>query len=199
MTEKQEPFFDLGIILPMDDKEVAKIEAAYNALSNEEKAFLLEARNRFQEDMGYFSIQATRPQTLGYGLTDSPVGLLAWLAEKFRAWTDCKGDMENSLTRDEFLTNVMLYWVTGCIAESTRLYYEHFHSGDDVLPGGSRIETPTGFAHFPGELFHPPRHWVERAYNIVHWTEMDRGGHFAAMEEPALLAGDIRAFFGSIE
>jgi len=168
-------------------------------LTSEEKDYLLKARDLFKEDMAYFAIQGTRPQSLGYGLNDSPAGLLGWLTEKFRAWTDCNGELKNALSWDAFLTNVTLYWVTGCITSSARLYYEHNHSNEDVLPSNGRIDTPTGFAHFPGEIFHPPRSWVERAYNVVRWTDMPKGGHFAAMEQPALLAEDIRAFFAELD
>jgi pimeloyl-ACP methyl ester carboxylesterase len=168
-------------------------------LDNDEKAYLANARRRYQEDMGYYAIQGTRPQTLGYGLTDSPTGLLAWLTDKFREWTDCGGDLETSLSRDEFLTNVMLYWVTGCIASSTRVYFEHLRAGDHVLPDGARIETPTGFANFPAEIYNPPRRWMDRAYNIVQWTDMPSGGHFAAFETPEMLAADMRDFFRGLE
>ena len=146
--------------------------------------------------MAYFSIQGTRPTSLGYGLTDSPAGLLGWFLEKFTAWTDCDGDLENAVSRDEFLTNLMLYWVTGSIASAARIYYEHLHTGGrGTLGAGERVEVPTAMAVFPREILIGPRQWVERAYNIVRWTEMPRGGHFAALEQPELLAADVRAFF----
>ncbi|MBI3992256.1 MAG: alpha/beta fold hydrolase [Candidatus Lambdaproteobacteria bacterium] len=194
---QEQPQRVLGLHLNMQGVR-AKTGGGAPPLDEAEQAYLAGARAKFQEDMAYYAIQGTRPQTLGYGLTDSPAGLLGWLLEKFRAWTDCGGELENALTRDEFLTNLTLYWVTGCIASSTRLYYEHVHSRDDQLPPGARVETPTGFANFPGEIFTPPRRWVERAYNVVRWTDMPRGGHFAAFEQPALLAGDLRAFFAGL-
>ena len=154
-------------------------------------------RQRFMEnERGYFQIQSTRPQTLGYGLNDSPAGLAAWIVEKFRAWSDCGGDVESKFTKDELLTNIMLYWVTQSITSSTRVYYE---TSNARIPGArGRIEVPTGCALFPHELVLPPRKWAEARYNITRWTEMPRGGHFAAMEEPQLLVEDIRAFFGDL-
>jgi pimeloyl-ACP methyl ester carboxylesterase len=150
---------------------------------------------RYQEvDSGYAKIQGTKPQTLGYGLNDSPAGLLAWIVEKFRTWSDCGGDVERSFTRDELLTNVMLYWVTATAHSSARLYYETQKSGRFGTPG-ERIEIPTGCAIFPREIARPPRRWAERQYNVVHWSEQPSGGHFAALEEPELLVDDVREFF----
>ena len=166
-------------------------------LSDEEKAFLARAGKMMKEDMAYMAIQGTRPQSLGYGLHDSPVGLAGWLVEKFRAWTDCGGELERSVSKDELLTNIMIYWVTGTITSSMRLYYEYRHT-KEALPPGARLVCPAGFANFPGEIFNPPRSWVERSYNVQRWTDMDTGGHFAALEAPEALAGDIRAFFASI-
>jgi len=163
-------------------------------LTDEEKAFIKEAEAWRQEETGYQWIQGTRPQTLAYGLTDSPAGLAAWIVEKFRAWSDCEGDVERSFTKDQLLTNIMIYWVSGCINSSMRLYYESRHNPWMLKPG-ERIEVPAGYAAFPHELTRPPRSWAERALNIQRWTPMPRGGHFAAMEEPELLVEDIRAFF----
>lgn len=163
-------------------------------LSSAESDFLDEqARWRLAEG-AYAAIQGTKPQTLAYALTDSPAGLLAWIVEKFRAWSDCDGDVERAFTRDELLTNVMIYWVTGCIGSSIRLYYERDREAW-VLGPGERVEVPTGFARFPAEIWRPPREWVERSFDLRRWTEMPRGGHFAALEEPALLVEDVRAFF----
>jgi pimeloyl-ACP methyl ester carboxylesterase len=142
-----------------------------------------------RESTGYFHIQATRPQTLAYGLTDSPVGQLAWIAEKFKEWTD-----SGAVDRDRLLTNVMLYWLTGTAGSSARIYYERAHApyqGEPPEPS----TTPTALAVFPRENFLPLRHIAERTNHIVRWTEFDRGGHFAAMEAPDLLVGDVRAFF----
>jgi pimeloyl-ACP methyl ester carboxylesterase len=163
-------------------------------LTVEEKVFLGDVEKFRTAETGYQWIQGTKPQTLAYGLNDSPAGLAAWLVEKFRTWSDCKGDVESRFSKDQLLTNIMIYWVTETINSSTRLYYETRHHPWRLKPG-TKIEAPTAIAMFPGELVRPPRHWAERAYNLKRWTVMPRGGHFAAMEEPALLADDIRAFF----
>ena len=143
---------------------------------------------------GYSKQQSTRPQTLGYGLVDSPVGQLAWIVEKFWAWTDCDGHPENALSRDELLDNVMVYWATGSGASSARLYWESFN---DFATDG-RVDLPTGVAAFPKEILRTPRRWCETAYNITHWTTMPRGGHFAAFEQPDLFVDDVRAFFATV-
>ena len=145
------------------------------------------------DESGYSQIQGTKPQTLGYALNDSPVGQAAWIVEKFRAWCDCDGDPESVFTRDELLTNIMIYWVTQTATSSARLYYESRHASSPRGPG--RIEVPTGAAIFPYELFISPRKWADAQYNITHWTEMPRGGHFAAMEQPELFVEDLRSFF----
>ncbi len=144
-------------------------------------------------DAGYSKQQATRPQTLAYALTDSPAGQAAWILEKFWAWTDCDGHPENIFSRDELLDNVMLYWVTASAGSSARLYWESFGGGRRAaLP----VSVPTGVAVFPKEIVTPVRRWMEAAYtDIRHWTEMPRGGHFGAFEQPALLVDDVRAFF----
>jgi len=159
-----------------------------------EEEFLMAAARWSEENGAYAHIQSTCPQTAAYGLNDSPAGLAAWILEKFCAWSDSGGDLYRRFTRDELLTNVTLYWITGTISSSLRMYYENrkapleFGRGDFVRP-------PCGVARFPKEISAPPREWVERGYNVQHWTEMPRGGHFAAMEEPELLAQDIREFF----
>ncbi len=145
-------------------------------------------------DSGYSKQQSTRPQTLGYGLADSPVGQLAWIVEKFWAWTDCDGHPENALSKDEMLDDVMLYWLTNSATSSARLYWESFGK---MAPG--KVEVPTGVAAFPKEIMKAPRNWCEARYNITHWTEMPRGGHFAAFEQPELFVEDVRAFFSSCE
>ncbi len=144
-------------------------------------------------ESGYSQIQGTRPQTLGYGLNDSPAGQAAWIVEKFRAWCDCDGDPESVFTRDQLLTNIMIYWVTETATSSARLYYESRNAPTSRELG--RVEVPTGAAIFPYELFISPRPWAEAQYNITQWTEMPRGGHFAAMEQPDLLTDDVRSFF----
>ena len=146
-------------------------------------------------DSGYSTQQATRPQTLAYGLTDSPAGQAAWILEKFWAWTDCDGHPENIFTRDELLDNLMLYWVTASAASSARLYWESFGKGAKALS----VDVPTGVAVFPKEIVTPVRSWMEpRFRNIRHWTEMPRGGHFAAFEQPELFVADVRAFFRTL-
>jgi len=135
---------------------------------------------------------------LGYGLNDSPAGLAGWITEKFYSWTDSHGDLESCVSRDELLTNIMIYWVTGTATSAARLYYESKHSDQSGMYGDGRIATPTGYAMFPGELYQPPRVWVEELYNVVHWTAPAAGGHFAALEQPALLADDVRKFFRSL-
>jgi epoxide hydrolase len=152
------------------------------------------AREWGREGQGYAAIQSTRPQTLAYALTDSPVGQLAWIVEKFKEWTDSRDRPEDAVDRDQLLTNVMLYWLTGTAGSSARLYYERAHADYwGALPEPST--TPTALAVFPHEISIPLRHIAERTNNIVQWTEFDRGGHFAAMEEPDLLINDIRTFF----
>ena len=163
------------------------------ARSPEEAAYLAELQEWLREETGYQWIQGTRPQTLAYGLTDSPAGLAAWIVEKLQRWTDCDGDVEKSVSRDDILTDVMIYWITGSINASFWPYYDRLHQGWP-LPE-ERIDVPTGYAEFPREILHPPRSWAERAFDLRRWTRMPRGGHFAALEAPDLLAEDIRAFF----
>ena len=156
-------------------------------------AFMAQFRGH---ETGYQEIQKTRPQTLAYGLTDSPAGLAGWILEKFRQWSDCDGDPFSVHTLDELCTNIMIYWVTGTINSSTRLYYETIGPGRATpLP---RVETPTGCAIFPKELYQAPRVWADRQYNVQGWSRFDHGGHFAAMEQPALLVDDIRSFFRTL-
>lgn len=143
-----------------------------------------------REESGYAMEQGTKPQTLGAALADSPAGLLAWIVEKFRTWSDCDGDPERAFTRDQLLTNVMVYWVTGTITSSMRLYRESRVSGER-LP---TVSVPTGVARYPHEPLRLPRAWVERQYHVVHWADMPRGGHFAAMEQPDLFVADLRTF-----
>ena len=146
-------------------------------------------------DSGYSKQQATRPQTLGYGLTDSPAGQAAWILEKFWAWTDCDGHPENIFSRDELLDNVMLYWVTASAASSARLYWESFGKGGKRLP----VDIPTGVSVFPKEIVTPVRNWMEpRFRNIRNWKEMSKGGHFAALEQPDLFVDEMRDFFRTL-
>jgi pimeloyl-ACP methyl ester carboxylesterase len=152
----------------------------------------LGALGRYDAELsGYQKQQSTRPQTLAYGLTDSPVGQLAWIVEKFKEWTDSVSVPEDAVDRDRMLTNVMLYWLTGTAGSSARLYRESMASFADQ----TYLSVPTAMAVFPRDLFMPVRRFAERTHNIERWTEFDRGGHFAALEQPALLVGDIRSFF----
>jgi pimeloyl-ACP methyl ester carboxylesterase len=168
-------------------------EAMKNPTAEEQRALAALAEHR-KWGTGYSKQQSTRPQTLGYGLLDSPVGQMAWIVEKFWAWMDCDGNPENVLSRDELLDNVMVYWVTGTGASSARLYWESFRAWGKM----DRVELPTGVASFPGEILGPPRSWCEPVYNITHWTDMPRGGHFAAFEQPELFVDDVRAFFATV-
>jgi pimeloyl-ACP methyl ester carboxylesterase len=163
-------------------------------LTEAEQRYLAEAQRWQQEEAAYQAIQGTKPQTLAYGLTDSPAGLAAWIVEKFRAWSDCGGDVERRFTKDELLTNIMIYWLSGCIGSSLRLYYEARHN-PWRMTSGERIDVPTGFARFAVEITRPPREFVARACNLKQWSDFPRGGHFAALEEPELLIEDIRTFF----
>jgi pimeloyl-ACP methyl ester carboxylesterase len=163
-------------------------------LSETETSFLQAQDSWSQAEGGYGHLQATKPQTAAFALNDSPAGLAAWIIEKFRDWSDCDGDVERRFTKDELLTNVMIYWTTQTIHSSMRLYYEarqrplHFKAGE-------KVRTPCAVAQFTKEAPFPPREWVERGYNVQRWIEFPVGGHFAAMEEPELLAADIREFF----
>jgi len=173
---------------------VPRDTAAYENPTDEERQYLEELNHWIREEIGYQWIQGTKPQTLSYGLTDSPVGLAAWITEKFHAWSDCGDDLDDYLGRDTILTNIMLYWATGAIGSSFWPYYARLH-GPWPVPTDRRIETPTGYVEFPKEILRPPRSVAERVYNIQRWTVKERGGHFAALEQPEVLAEEIRAFF----
>jgi pimeloyl-ACP methyl ester carboxylesterase len=163
--------------------------------TRDERAYLEELKVFLKEETGYQWIQGTRPQTLAFALTDSPVGLAAWIVEKFRAWSDCGGDLESVFTKDQLLANIALYWFTGAIGSSFWPYYARMH-GPWPIPDGATIDVPTGYAAFPREILRPPRSMAERVFtDIRRWTVMRKGGHFAAMEQPEALADDIRAFF----
>ena len=163
-------------------------------LTEQEKADLADLAYFNTEETGYQKIQGTKPQTLGVGLNDSPAGLAAWITEKFYTWTDCGGDIESVITRDELLTNIMVYWVTQTITSSMRLYCETTkHPQLKFME--KKVKVPTGVARFPKEIMKFPRKWVERVYtNLIHWTEFNKGGHFAAMERPDKLVDEIRLF-----
>jgi pimeloyl-ACP methyl ester carboxylesterase len=150
-----------------------------------------------REESSFFSLQATEPQTLAYALTDSPVGWLAWMIARFQLLTDNNGDFLTAVNRDTFLTDVTLYWATGTVGSAMRIYREHRLSGGEMAPQ-PRLETPVAYADFPKEVFACPVSWITQTYNVVQRTEMPKGGHFAALEQPDLLLNDVRKFFGEV-
>jgi pimeloyl-ACP methyl ester carboxylesterase len=161
----------------------------------EEQRYFEILRHWLKEETGYQQIQGTKPQTLAFAMTDSPAGLAAWIAEKFRSWSDCDGVPENAISRDRMLANISLYWFTGAIGSSFWPYYGRLHSNWPLSPS-QPVTVPTGYAAFPKEIIVPPRSIAERTYtNIQRWTVMRKGGHFAAMEQPAALAAEIQQFF----
>ena len=172
---------------PIGPDGSAGVPAAELQRAQERQAYM-------ENERAYQQIQGTKPQTLGFALDDSPAGLAAWIVEKFRAWCDCGGSVESRFTKDELLTNITLYWVTQTGTSSARIYYEN----RVAPPNQSRVTVPTACALFPKEIVVPARKWVEARYNLVRWTEMPRGGHFAALEQPDLLVADVREFFRSL-
>ncbi|HEU4387646.1 MAG TPA: epoxide hydrolase [Blastocatellia bacterium] len=170
--------------------------ADQSTLTDEEKAWIGRTRKRLSREGGYQAIQGTKPQTLAYGLTDSPLGLAAWIIEKFHGWPGAPEEVPPPFSMDWLITNVMIYWLTGSINTANWLYYSVKNNDGISLGPGERVETPTGFAFFPKDLFPiPPRSWVERAYNVTHRTDFSEGGHFAALERGADLIGEVRTFF----
>jgi pimeloyl-ACP methyl ester carboxylesterase len=184
--------------LPPDDEALVGIHVNFPAGIAGEGSERTEAETRWLADTaafmadggGYIAIQGTRPQTLAFGLHDSPVGQLAWIVEKFKEWTHAAELPEDAVDRDRILTNVMFYWLTGTAGSSARLYYENMHAGSW---GQQPATPPTGVAVFAEDI--AIRRYGERGHTIVHWSEFDGGGHFAALEAPDLLVGDVRAFF----
>ena len=170
---------------------------AQSEMTGEERDYVARVARWEIEEGAYEAIQGTTPQTAAYGLNDSPAALAAWIVEKFRAWSDCDGDVERVFSKDELLTNVTIYWVTESINSSMRRYYESRNNpARNPRAPRPRVTTPTAIAMFPGErLLLVPRSWAERDYDVVQWTEMPRGGHFPALEQPQLLVDDIRRFF----
>lgn len=161
----------------------------------EERRYAEELALWLREETGYQSIQGTKPQTLAFGLTDSPAGLAAWIVEKFRTWSDCGGDIETVFSKDQLLANISFYWFTGAISSSFFPYYYRLHRPWPIPEGGT-IDVPTGYAAFPREILRPPRSLAARTYrDIRRWSAMPRGGHFAAMEQPEALADEVRQFF----
>jgi len=173
---------NLDELMAMDEQE----------LTAEEKQFRKTAEDWTKKEGGYMSLQSYKPQTLAYGLTDSPLGLAAWLSEKFVSWSDSTPGHESALTRDDLLTNLMIYYTTGSIGSSLQMYYENAHS----LPPIGKIKVPAGVSLYPADNLSPPRPWADRKLtNILHWKELPHGGHFTAMEEPTYYATDLREFF----
>jgi pimeloyl-ACP methyl ester carboxylesterase len=168
------------------------VECDPAGVTEEEQAYLDAVARWFAEDGGYQHEQMTRPVTLSYGLADSPVGLLAWIVEKYRDWSDCDGVLSRTFSDDFVLTQAALYWFTNTISTSFRPYYEYARRPTRRV---QRVAVPTAVAVFPKDLARPPRSWAERTYNVTRYTRMPRGGHFAAHEQPELLANDITEFF----
>jgi pimeloyl-ACP methyl ester carboxylesterase len=168
---------------------------AEQAQQPQAKPYLENAARIGRDEMGYNITQSTKPMSLGIAQSDSPAGIAAWIVEKFRTWSDCDGDVERVFSKDTLLTNIMFYWATNSIASAANLYFESRAEGRGGWPA---IAAPVGVAMFPKELARCPREWVPSTFNVVRWTEMPRGGHFAALEQPALLLDDIRAFFRAL-
>lgn len=164
--------------------------------SPDEERYARQLAHWSREEVGYQQIQGTKPQTLAFALTDSPAGLAAWIVEKFRTWSDCDGDPANAIDRDRMLANISLYWFTGAIGSSFWPYYARLHAARWPISPAEPVKVPTGYAAFPKEILVPPRARAEKTYtDIRRWSVMPKGGHFAAMEQPAALAGEIAAFF----
>jgi pimeloyl-ACP methyl ester carboxylesterase len=183
----------LGLHLNYIQSSFSPFLSETEKLTDEEIQFQKDADDWYTAEGAYSHLHKTKPITVGYALNDSPVGLCAWIVEKFHGWSDCGGDIESVFTKDELLSNVSLYWFTETIHSSIRLYNETIQaplrfSKDDF------VNTPTGIARFHKEEPFPPRKFIERGFNIQHWTDIPKGGHFAAMEQPALLANDIIEF-----
>ena len=187
----------IHLMLPLDFHTAGLPDASQ--YGPDEQDWFARTQHFFAAEAGYYHLQSTKPQTLAFGLNDSPVGLAAWLVEKRRTWGDCKGNVESRFSKDDLLNTVMLYWITQSFGTSARYYYEAMHN--PWRPSHSRtpvVEAPTGMAVFVNEVVLMPRKWAERYYNLKRWTVMPSGGHFGAMEEPERLVEDIRAFFRSL-
>jgi pimeloyl-ACP methyl ester carboxylesterase len=185
-----------GVHLNFFGGSPAKGDDPTAGVSEAERARVERRRQELENHRGYSAIQGTRPLTLGYALNDSPAGQAAWIIDKFWAWSDHGGNLDRSFSKDDLLTNVMIYWITQTGPSSARIYFERANYTGDRRPG----RVPVGCVLFPKEINVPPRQWVEAQFgtNLIHWTQMPRGGHFAAMEVPELLVEDIRAFFRKV-
>ena len=190
----------IGVHLTSITRPVPYLGPGSRPLTEAEQAHSDQRERWQQSEGGYSHIQGTKPQTLSYGLNDSPAGLAAWIVEKYRTWSDLtledgsRGDVESAYTKDELLTTVTIYWVTQTIGSSVRMYKEN-QSTLWEMAEGEKVPTPAGMAMFPQEIAKPPREWAERSYDVRRWEQMPRGGHFAALEEPELLAHEVREFF----
>ena len=185
-----------GIHVNMPNARATK--EALASPTERDKVALAGAKYYQQWGAGYSSQQSTRPQTLGYGLVDSPMGQAIWIIEKFYEWTDCSGHPENALSRQELLDNVMFYWLPGTGASSARLYWESFGTAFSGV-ADQQVKIPTGCSIFPKEIVATPRSWAEQRYpNIVYWNELDKGGHFAAFEQPQLFINELRTCFATM-
>jgi len=174
---------------------VVRRDLNFSSGDSERQKYKQQLTKFLKEETGYQAIQGTKPQTLAYGLTDSPAGLAAWIVEKFRTWSDCGGNPENAISRDEMLADISLYWFTGAIGSSFWPYYARLHGGWPI-PEGKTVDVPVGYAEFPKEILSPPRSLAEKTYtDIRRWSAMPKGGHFAALEQPEALARDIAEFF----
>jgi pimeloyl-ACP methyl ester carboxylesterase len=163
-------------------------------ITHDEQAFLDHVAQWAAQEGAYAALQGTKPQTLAFSLADSPIGLAAWVTEKFRSWSDCDGDLESVISLDNLLTDICLYWFGDGVTGSLRLYKENRRCPLAFEPN-ERIKPPLGVAVFPREIAMPPRSWVERVFDVGRWTDMPAGGHFAALEKPKLLAAELQAFF----
>ncbi len=184
----------IQLLVPLDAFSGGRVDPADYAAG--EQDILAHDMAFYGGEMGYASLQATKPQTPAIGLNDSPIGLLAWIVEKRRSWSDCGGDVERRFSKNDLIDTVMIYWLTQTYGTSARFYYEAAHH--PWRPSHDRkpvVQAPTAVARFPGEVVLQPRAWAERYYNIARWTKMREGGHFGAMEQPEALIDDIRAFF----
>ena len=174
---------------------VVRRDLNFSSEDSESNKYKRQLTKFLKEETGYQAIQGTKPQTLAYGLTDSPAGLAGWIVEKFRSWSDCGGDPERAISRDEMLAGISLYWFTGAIGSSFWPYYARLRGGWPI-PEGKTIDVPVGYAEFPKEILSPPRSLAEKTYtDIRRWSTMPKGGHFAALEQPEALARDIAEFF----
>lgn len=173
----------------------------FSTMSPAEQQYAGQCQQWWYTEAAYNMLQSTKPQTLAYGLNDSPIALAAWQVEKLYAWSDNQGNIENAFSKDELLTNIMIYWVTETVNSSARMYLENaravYATGEGPKPA-ERVEVPTGVASFPGEMVVVPREWAERNVNLQHFSQMQQGGHFAALEEPELFVGELRTFFSSL-